>query len=155
MKKLILPIVLGLVGLTGGAGAGWMLRPAPPPVEAEPLAEAPAFVPPPSGLETLQLPNHFVVPVLGEGSVRSMMIMNLALELTPDHGITLARHEARMRSIFLQALFDHSNLGGFEGVYTSGEALLTLRRTLREAARAELGDVVHDVLITEILRQES
>ena len=79
----------------------------------------------------------------------------LTLELAAGHNVNLARDEPRLRAIFLQMLFDHANLGGFEGVFTSGEALLTLRRALRDAARAEIGQGMQDVLITEILRQES
>jgi flagellar protein FliL len=154
MKKLALPLILGLVGLAIGAGAGWTLRPAPV-AEGVAETEAPAYAPPPANLDTLSMPNHFVVPVLAEGRVRSMVVLTLALELAEGHGVSLARHEPRLRSVFLQVLFDHANRGGFEGVFTSGEALITLRRALRDAARAELGADLHDVLITEILRQES
>lgn len=153
MKKILLPVILGLVGLAIGGGAGWMLRPAPEASEA--AADTPPPTPSRADLETVRLPNHFVVPVLHEGRVQSMVVMSLALELAPGHGFSLSRHEPRLRSIFLQVMFDHANLGGFEGVFTSGEALLTLRRALRDAARAEIGQGMQDVLITEILRQES
>lgn len=153
MKK-YLPFVLGLVGLLAGSAAGWFLRPLPEPVVAVAAAPLP-YDPAPANTETLRLPNQFVVPIIAEGRVRSMVVMGVALELLPDHGVSLDRHEARLRSILLQVMFDHANLGGFEGVFTSGEALLSLRRTLRDVARAELGPVVHDVLITELLRQES
>ena len=153
MKKLLLPLVLGLVGLAVGAGAGWMLRPVPAP--GDDMAEASDFVPPPSTLETLRMPNHFVVPVLEGGRVQSMVVLSLALELTANHGVVMAQQEPRLRSILLQVMFDHANLGGFEGVFTRGETLHSLRRSLREAARAEIGPALHDVLITEIVRQES
>jgi flagellar protein FliL len=156
MKKLLLPLVLGLVGLAIGAGAGWTLRPAPASEDGA-TADAPAYEPPPSQLETLRMPNQFVVPVIAEGRVHSMVVLGLALEMAEGHGMTpsLARHEPRLRAIFLQVLFDHANRGGFEGVFTSGEMLIGLRRALRDAARAEFGPGIHDVLITEILRQES
>jgi flagellar protein FliL len=154
MKKVVLPLILGLVGLAIGAGAGWVLRPPSAPT-ADATGETPAYAPAPAQLETLRMPNHFVVPVLAEGRVRSMVVMSLALELGLGHGIAMAQHEPRIRSIFLQVLFDHANRGGFEGVFTSGEALIGLRRALRDAARAEFGAAVHEVLITEILRQES
>lgn len=154
MKTLLLPLILGLAGLAAGAGMGWVLRPAPPPASDD-AAEPPAPPPPPAHLETLRMPNHFVVPVLADGRVRSMVVLTLALELAGGHGLSLAQHEPRLRSIFLQVLFDHANRGGFEGVFTSGETLIALRRALREAARAEFGPALHDVLITEILRQET
>jgi flagellar protein FliL len=157
MRRL-LPILLALLGLAAGLGAGFLLRPPAP----EPVAEAPGgILPPPNlsapppGTEVLRLPNQFLIPLIGEGRVRAMVVVSVALEVLPGHGIDLPRHEARLRSIFLQLLFDYANLGGFDGVFTSGEQLLTLRRTLSEAARQELGDKVHDILITELLRQES
>lgn len=155
MKKLLLPLILGLGGLAVGAGAGWMLRPPPPAAAEADVDEAPVFAPSSTQLETLRMPNHFVVPVLAEGRVRSMVVLGLALDLAEGHDVSLARHEPRLRSIFLQVLFDHANRGGFEGVFTSGETLIALRRALRDAARAEFGPTVHDVLITEILRQET
>lgn len=101
------------------------------------------------------MPNQFLIPLIAEGRVRAMVVVGLALDLLPGHGVDLQRHEARLRAVFLQVLFDHANLGGFDGVFTSGEALLGLRRTLLEAARLELGRHVHDVLVTELMRQES
>lgn len=151
MKKL-LPAILALLGLLAGAGAGWALRPA-----SEPTAEGQAathYSPFAGNTETLRLPGQFVVPLLDEGRVRSMVVVSLALELAEGHSVSLQRQEARLRAVLLQVMFDYANLGGFEGVFTSGEALLTLRRILREAARTEVGASLHDVLITELLRQE-
>lgn len=162
MKKL-LPLVLLLVGLLGGASAGWVLRPPPDPHPAPVVDAAPAASPPrdaaptaaPGTTETLRLPNQFVIPLIAEGRVQAMVVIGLALELNLGHGVSLANDEARLRSLFLQRLFDHANIGGFDGVFTAGETLLALRRTLREAAQGLLGPSVHDVLITELLRQES
>lgn len=148
----MLPLILGLVGLIAGAGAGWVMRPPPPPDAA---TGAPRLLTPPGSTETLRLPGQYVVPLLAGGRVRSMVVLSLALELAEGHGINLQRHEARLRAALLQALFDHANLGGFDGVFTAGEALIALRRTLHEVARQELGEVVRDVLVTEMMRQES
>ncbi|MCC6000547.1 MAG: flagellar basal body-associated FliL family protein [Pararhodobacter sp.] len=151
---MLLPILLALVGLLAGTGAGWFMRPAPPEPESaeattEPVDTAPAQT------ETLRLPSQFLVPVIHDGRMRAMVVIGLALEVEAGQDITLARHEARLRAAFLQAMFDHANLGGFDGVFTSGEVLHGLRRALRDIARAELGTGVHDVLITDLVRQES
>lgn len=152
MKKL-LPVILALIGLLAGAGAGWALRPGTDRgTETENTAH---YTPVPAHTETLRLPGQFVVPLLEDGRVRSMVVLSLALELSEGHGVSLQRQEARLRAVLLQVMFDHANIGGFEGLFTSGEALLALRRTLRDAARAEIGTALHDVLITELLRQES
>ena len=118
-------------------------------------AEASRYAPPSGPTETVRLPNQFVVPVIVDGRVQAMVVIGLALELDVGHSFSLATDEARIRAVFLQLLFDHANIGGFNGLFTSGEALLSLRRLLREAARTELGSEVQDVLITELLRQES
>jgi hypothetical protein len=176
MRK-ILPILLLVIGLAAGAGAGWFLRPAADPVAAgthgatgdaqdaavHQDAAATAghgenvsqYQPAPSDSETVRLANQFVVPLIEDGRVRAMVVIGLALELTPGHQYSPANDEPRLRAVFLQLLFDHANIGGFDGIFTSGEALLALRRTLVEAARVEVGAEVHDVLITELLRQES
>lgn len=164
MKRL-LPVILALIGLVAGLGAGLYLQPPPPSEEtsATALVETPAGneraaatvePPPPADTVVLRLPNQFLVPLIGESRVRAMVVLGLALELRPDHRIDLQLHEARIRAIFLQLLFDHANLGGFDGVFTSGEQLHSLRRTLLEAARAEFGASIHDVLITDLIRQE-
>ena len=152
MKK-FLPVILALVGLLAGAGAGLALRPGGGP-EVEARVATSLRSPVAGNTETLRLPGQFVVPLLDDGRVRSMVVLSLALELSAGHGVSLQRQEARLRATLLQVMFDYANLGGFEGVFTSGEALLTLRRILREAAVAEVGPALQDVLITELLRQE-
>jgi flagellar protein FliL len=154
MRRL-LPLLLGLLGLAAGVGAGLLLRPAPPAAEAEAMAEAQAPAPRPTDTTVLRMPNPFLVPLIGEGRVRAMVVVSVALELLPGHTIDLQRDEARLRALFLQLIFDYANLGGFDGVFTSGEQLLTLRRTLREAAQAEFGPMIHDILLIDLLRQDS
>lgn len=158
MRRL-LPILIALIALAAGIGAGHMLRPPPP--APEPVAEiaqgltVPTRPPPPAETTVLRLPNQFLVPLIGEGRVRAMVVVGIALELLPGHGIEMQRDEPRLRATFLQLLFDYANLGGFDGVFTSGEQLLALRRTLLEAARDEFGETVHDVLVIDLVRQES
>ena len=170
MKKL-LPLLLLLIGLGAGAGAGWFLRPPPEALEeaaAHGEAETDGHGAEADGhgvatpdlaavgtTETIRLPNQFVVPLIEEGRVRAMVVIGLALELNLGHGFTLGNDEPRLRALFLQRLFDHANIGGFDGLFTSGEALLALRATLREVARELIGPSLRDVLITELLRQES
>ena len=154
MRRL-LPILLALLGLAAGIGAGAMLRPAPEVAEGE-VAE-PAALPEPAPLETtvLRMPNPFLVPLIGEGRVRAMVVVGIALELRPDHTIDLQRDEPRLRAMFLQHLFDYANLGGFDGVFTNGEQLLGLRRTLTETAQGVFGPMVHEVLLVDLMRQET
>jgi flagellar protein FliL len=163
MRRL-LPVLLALLGLAAGLGGGYLLRPAPPVAEAAPVvdeaatARGPAPVtlaPRPEGAEVVRLPNQFLIPLIGEGRVRAMVVIAVALELAPGHGLEMARDEPRLRAMFLQILFDHANLGGFDGMFTNGEQLLSLRRALLEAAQGAFGAVVHDILIVDLVRQET
>lgn len=174
MRKL-LPILLLLLGLGAGAGAGWYLQPHPEPdIAAEESAHGEgaenegehggedhgasagaSYSPPPANTETVRMPNQFAVPLITDGRVRAMVVVGVALELTEGHEFSLSRDEPRLRAAFLQLFFDHANIGGFDGVFTSGEALLALRRALRDTARQVFGPSVHDVLITELMRQET
>ena len=63
--------------------------------------------------------------------------------------------EPRLRDAFLQVLFDHSNLGGFDGVFTSAANMRALRNALRTEAQRIIGPNVYDVLITDIVRQDT
>jgi hypothetical protein len=55
----------------------------------------------------------------------------------------------------LQVLFDHANSGGFNGSFTDGANLVLLRKALLEAALRIFGKDVTDVLIVDILRQDT
>ncbi len=155
MRK-ILPLLLGLIALAGGAGAGYFLRPAGEGRQAtagedQAAAEAGPAVQP----EYVRMNNQFIVPIVEGGRVVSMVVLSLSLEVTPGSSETVYAREPKIRDAFLQVLFDHANSGGFRGSFTDGSNLVLLRRALAEQARLVLGAAVTDVLITEIARQDS
>lgn len=147
MLRKIIPPLLVLVAVGAGAGGGLYLRPAPdaPDPHAEPE------VPP----EYVKLNNQFVVPVLDKGRVAAMVILSLSLEIAPGQSEMVYEREPKLRDLFLQVLFDHANSGGFRGSFTDGDNMITLRKALREAAVTVLPDIARDVLIVEIVRQDS
>jgi hypothetical protein len=151
MRKL-LPLVLALIGLGVGGGAGMALRPPPP--DAAETPEVPPTEPatPP---EYVRLSNQFVVPVVEGGRVSAMVILSLSLEVIPGSTEGVFAREPKLRDALLQVLFDHANAGGFRGSFTDGANLVILRQALREAAARVLGDRVTDVLIADIVRQDS
>ncbi len=163
MAKL-LPVVLILIGLGGGVGAGMLLRPAPEVVagcvpaegvecpEPAPKAEKPAE----GGkmVEYVKLDKQFVVPVVRDGRVAALVVMSLSVELPPALAESVYEKEPKLRDSLLRVMFLHSNSGGFEGQFTGSEAMKDLRGSLREAAQEVLGKEVSDVLVTDILRQD-
>jgi hypothetical protein len=52
-------------------------------------------------------------------------------------------------------MFDHANAGGFMGTFTDGSNMILLREALGEVAQSILGPDVTDVLIVDIVRQDS
>jgi flagellar protein FliL len=158
MRK-ILPILLALLGLGAGVGGGIMLRPAPmeagaaeddPAPEGEHAEDDPEVAP-----EFVKLSNQFVIPVLEDGRIVSMVIMSVNLEVTTGSTEAVFALEPKLRDGFLQVLFDHANAGGFRGSFTDGANMVNLRTALMEVASATLGDMVKDVLIVDIGRQDT
>lgn len=174
MLRLILPLVLLLLGVAGGVGAGILLAPADPEPEAaesaaaatadaaadvaaEPASPAPGeSVASSTGLtEFVRLNNQFVVPIVQDGSVRSLVVMSLTLEVAAGQNSAVFDREPRLRDSFLQVMFAHANAGGFDGSFTQAAAMDPLREALGEAALRILGPLVRDVLIVDITRQDA
>ena len=167
MKKL-LPIIVLIITAAIGVAAGKFLQPAP---EIE-VAEAPAGEteaeepqairypsPPPRDpgevIEYVKLNNQFVVPIVVDERVASLIVISLSIETTDTKKDDVLRKEPKLRDSFLQVLFTHANLGGFNGEFTRADKLNSLRRLLLEIAQRDVGkEAVYDVLILEIARQD-
>lgn len=165
MSRLLLPLLI-LLGAGSGLAAGWMLRPAPAEVQqsadcaAQPLNSHDATPPneaPPSDqtLEYVKLNNQFVVPVVRNERVTSLVVLSITLEVTQGTREQIYQREPKLRDAFLRVLFDHANNGGFDGTFTSGNNMTVLRDGLLEVAKVILGPLVSDVLIVDIVRQDA
>lgn len=167
----ILPILLALIGLGAGVGAGLMLRPAAEEVVIDPCGEegatdhaeaakddhgesegehgaAPAY-------DYVKLNNQFVVPVVEGGRVTALVILSVSLETQLGGSEQVFAREPKLRDGFLQVLFDHANAGGFKGAFTESANMDALRRAMLDVAKKALGDLVSDVLIVDIVRQDA
>ncbi len=165
----ILPILIVLIGLVAGAGAGIFLRPAAM-MQAEECrddghgscdAEIAAdtgrgeeIEPDPNNVYYVKLSKQFVVPVVKDSRVSSMVVMSLSIETTPTVGDIVFAREPKLRDALLAVMFLHANSGGFDGQFTSSEAMNDLRGSLLEATRDVIGDDIYSVLVTDILRQD-
>lgn len=177
MKALLFPLILLVIGGAAGAAAGLFLKPEPPKEEMAETAESaegetkeeekkeekaeekkeegeeksnenPAR-------EYVKLNNQFIVPVVEGGSVASMVVLSLTLEAMPGGREVIYGREPKLRDAFLQVLFDHANAGGFSGNFTSGVKMESLSSSLNATAEGLLGDIVTDVFITDIVRQDN
>lgn len=156
MRKL-LPLLLILVGLGAGTGAGFFLRPPHQPETAEESsAEVHAEEADPEHVpEFVKLTNQFIVPVVEDDRIASLVILSLSLEVTAGSTEQIYAQEPKLRDAILQLLFDHANTGGFRGSFTDADNLVILRKGLQEVAEGIYGEIVTNVLITDIVRQDS
>lgn len=169
MIKFVLPILCLVLGLGGGVGVGLFLAPPPDeeetgadPSEDEPPAETAQAESPPdesgtaatASREYARLNNQFVVPVVKDGKVSSLVVLSLSVEVEAGAKENVFAHEPRLRDLFLQVLFDHANTGGFDGAFTASSNMKLLRDALRQAAIHNVGGGITDVLIIDIVRQD-
>ncbi|WP_420004682.1 flagellar basal body-associated protein FliL [Arenibacterium sp. LLYu02] len=174
MRKL-LPIIMLILGVGGGIGAGILLAPAPEaPMEhaaaegedpAASHAQEDAHAAPEAEEEHvtdehaipnefIKINNQFIIPVMEREQLSSMVVVSLSLEMKPGMAAKVHSYEPKIRDVFLRILFDHANMGGFRGAFTRSEILDPLRTALREEGRRYLGKDLVDVLILEITRQD-
>lgn len=168
MLAKLFPVLFLVAGISAGIGAGLLLSPtehsagdthAKPDDHGAKLSHAEGHGGDghggDGGTEFIKLHSQFVVPIIRHEEVSALVVMSLSLETQPGLSEAFYAREPKLRDGFLQALFDHANMGGFDGAFTSATALDPLRRALRDVARSELGDGVTNVLITDIARQDT
>lgn len=159
MMKL-LPLVLLLIGVGAGVGAGIFLRPEAAPVsedvasEMEAVEKAEPKDEDDLTSEYVKMSNQFVVPIVDGESVKGLVVMTLSLEVEAGQKDAAYAREPKLRDSFLQVMFDHANIGGFDGAFTNANNLAVLRQALLEVSQKVMGKTVTDVLIIEIARQD-
>ena len=160
MLTKILPLVLAIAGTGGGIAAGVFLAPANSPHSgAQSHHDATAGEDGNSSEtvrnEFVKISNQFVVPVVHRDRVAAHVVLSLNLEVAPGRRDAIFEREPRLRASFLRVLFDHANMGGFQGTFTTSSHLDSLRTALLETAQLEMGDDVIDVLIVDIAKQDA
>ena len=115
MLRLLIPAILLIVGLASGYLAASFLT---PPDEIACTAEDEDCESPPTESEDeetensdsafVRMNNQFIVPVIREDRVSSMVVLSLSLEVPPDATESVFQREPLLRDAFLQILFDHA-----------------------------------------------
>lgn len=174
MRAILLPLIFAIVGLAGGAGAGWFLKPKPAMEEAmleelseeEGPADATSRAAPSEKIDNMdpeenggssefvKLNNQFVVPVVSDNSVSSLVVMSLSIEVETGLRESVFQKEPKLRDGLLQVMFDHANIGGFDGAFTNAGNLDILRSGLTDMARQIVPGPVFGVLIVDLARQD-
>lgn len=161
MIQKLLPFLLVIIGIGAGVGGGITLRPDPSVVMLDPCGDMhmeeshdEEETMGDSAFEYVKLNNQFVIPDLDDGKVTAMVVLSLSLEAENGQREPIYAKEPKLRDAFLQILFDHANMGGFKGEFTSTIKMDTLKLALTEVAQSFIGKGVHQVLVTDIVRQD-
>ncbi len=154
MKK-ILPVLIIVLGIIGGAGAGIFLEPPPPHVDQHAAAEA-VEEDPDEIVERsfVKIGRQTIVPVVQDGETRALMLFELAVDVPATKADDVHSMEPRLRDAFLRELFQMSYTGAFLTDFTEERVIEELRRNLTTAARTYLGHNQAEVLILDVMRQE-
>jgi len=166
MKTVLIPLILLLVGTAAGAGAGFFLMPepkqetvaahdCPTPEGAITVSSPPSVAELTEEREYAKLNNQFVIPVVEDEMVAALVVMSLNLEVTVGSRTAIFAAEPKLRDRFLQVMFDHANSGGFSGNFTTGTKMRALRNELLRVAQDISGPSVTDVLVIDLVRQDS
>jgi len=156
MIKVLIFSILGLVVGGGlGFGGGMFLFP------AEPAAEAVESTPADDS-DTVEaeevayadFSEQFIIPLILDDEVDALMILSISLEVDASILETVFDQEPKLRSEFLQSMFNHANNGGFTGNFTQFSAMASLKRELLAIAQNVLGPAVNSVLILDAVRQD-
>lgn len=165
----LLPIIIIVIGIAAGVGGGLALRPTITAstegvecaegdhgceVAEDDHAESSHGAESNANVSYVKLNKQFVVPVVKEGLVRALVVLTISLEVEPSLETEIYDKEPKLRDALLSVMFLHANSGGFEGQFTGGEVMKDLRGSMLDAARELFGSDVHQVLVTNILRQD-
>jgi flagellar basal body-associated protein FliL len=140
----VIGVVLGLA-VGGGAGSYWYMAPAQD-ASASRLASADhAFV---------DMERKFVVPLVRGSRVRSLVVVDLRLEVRSSAETRAQELKPRIRDLFLDTLYEMAVAGAFDGDLYSNNVQGEMRARLLEDARRVLQDDATAILIGELLRQD-
>jgi flagellar basal body-associated protein FliL len=149
--KLTVAVIGTVLGLAvgGGAGSYWYLA------QAESATADPAPRAADSGDHAfIDLERKFVVPLVRGNRVRSLVVVDLRLEVTSSAEALALELKPKLRDAFLDTLYAMAVAGAFDGDLYSNNVQGEMRTRLLEAARQVLRDGATAILISELLRQD-
>ena len=152
--KLILPLIVIILGVAAGVGAGIFLRPAAVAGHAAAEAEASEENGDVTERSFVKIGRQTIVPVVNDGETQALMLFELAVDVPATNVDRVHEMEPRLRDAFLRELFQMSYTGAFLENFTENRIIEELRHNLTLAARKYLEDKQAEVLILDVMRQE-
>ncbi len=107
-----------------------------------------------SEVEYLKFKRQFVIPVMNDKKIDSLLIMNFNLELNDAAPSDSFHLEPKFRDAFMRDLLELSNQGLFSGDLTSPKTFEVVRETLLGSSRRIMEEGIENVLILDIVRRD-
>lgn len=107
-----------------------------------------------AGYGFLKFSRQFVVPVVDHTGVRSLVVMDINIEVPPSIAGSAYTLEPKLRDAVLAALLDLSNRGAFNENLLDQANQDAIRQDVLVAARRILGEDALNVLILSMARQD-
>jgi flagellar basal body-associated protein FliL len=140
----VIGVALGLA-VGGAAGSYWYMAPAQGAPAQEVQDDDAAYI---------DLERKFVVPLVRGNRVRSLVVIDLRLEVRRSAEGRAQEMKPKVRDVFLDTLYAMAVAGSFDGDLYSNNVQGEMRARLLEAARQVLQDDARAILIGELLRQD-
>jgi hypothetical protein len=140
----VIGVVLGLA-VGGGAGSYWYMAPAGDAAASLLRSEHHAFI---------DMERKFVVPLVRGNRVRSLVVVDLRLEVRSAAETRAQELKPKIRDLFLDTLYEMAVAGAFDGDLYSNNVQGEMRARLLEDAMQVLQDDATAILIGELLRQD-
>ncbi|NNC37701.1 MAG: flagellar basal body-associated FliL family protein [Acidimicrobiales bacterium] len=102
----------------------------------------------------LKFKRQFVVPVMQEGAIEALVIMNLNLEMNDNAPENAYSYEPKLRDAIMRELLALSNAGVFGADLTSAESYEKIRENLLTACQDVIKEGIDNILILDVARQE-
>jgi flagellar protein FliL len=102
----------------------------------------------------IDMDRKFVVPLVRGNRVRSLVVIDLRLEVESSAETRAQELKPKIRDLFLDTLYAMAVAGSFDGDLYSNNVQGEMRARLLEAARQVLQDDATAILIGELLRQD-
>ncbi len=168
MKLMIAAVLVFFCSLAGAFGAS-LLRPAPssPPgaenpmdgSEARPTAEKPSMEATlsesyeSSDSMYFKFSREFVVPIMRQGDVESLVIINMSIEADPGVSDTLFRMEPKLRDNIMTTLIELSHETDSLQNFADVQNYETLRSAVLYGLQELVPEGIRNILIVDIGRQ--
>lgn len=161
MKKL-LPVLLAVIAIAAGAAGGFFLRTSGAPAAAPGGEETPHEKKDAHGSKSdahdkksdaavyMKFSRQFVTPIVADGRLTAMMILDVNIEIDPALADTIYAEEPRLRDGVLKALLRQSGAGRLGSIFADPAVLEETRREILEEARAIVGEGARSVLIMDV-----